>query len=202
MLNRVFFTNRQKIAFTVSIMAVLLLLPVIVYSVMGGFYATEPHQIQSAAAVRNFLYLLLLPIYGLFLFLIFQSFRQRVQVTDDRVRFHTSKGIVMLYWHEINDFAMDYHRIGSMFNWRIRLFQVADGLKGVRFYESLPATMKLEEESTEEFSVSSIRSPHVYALKSYGIELSHDDCEEFAAIVREKTNLKPVRRSGLFVEVK
>jgi hypothetical protein len=179
---------------------VLLLLPVIVYSIMGGFYAAEPHPFQSS--VRNFLYLLLLPVYGLFLFLIFQSFRQRIQVTDDRVRFYTSAGVVMLYWHEINQFSMDYHRIGSIFNWRIRLFQIADGLKGVRFYESLPTTMKHDEENTPEFSNSSIRSPYVYSLKSYGIELSHDDCEELISIVREKTKLEPVRRIGLFTEAK
>lgn len=202
MRDRIFFTNRQKIVFMISIFVVLILIPVIVYSIMGGFHETELSQLRAASSVRRFLYLILLPFYGLTGFLIFQSFRQRIQVTSDRVRFFTPRGTVMLYWHEINDFSYDYLRIGSFFNWRLRLFRIADGLKGVRFYENLPIHMKAAQGEPSDFSQSSIRSLHVYRQKSYGIELSQEDCEAFAAIVKEKTRLEPLRKADLFSESK
>ena len=102
-------------------------------------------------------------------------------------------GNICMYWNEIQIFFYDCLSIGNFKKPQFEVFEIADGLRPIRFSESCGRDYQVEE-----FSNVNILDPKVFIMNSYGLQLSKKDCGELVEVIKHYTHIKPERRSGMF----
>lgn len=139
-----------------------------------------------------FLPLLLAPVQFVLIWALIHLGKIRIEVSPERIRLSSANGPVHMYWGEIQHFHFDSLPFTRSSKSGIEIFEVADGLRPIRFFEVAECG---DTSCTED---GALLPKHALRIGSAGVPLTRLQCRALIDAIRRYAGLVPVRREGLF----
>jgi hypothetical protein len=116
-----------------------------------------------------------------------------IEVTPDHIRFHTPRGLILMYWGEVLHFHFDTRRWTKSSRSGIEVYEVADGLHPIRFFEMARDCSDVDNRDSE-----CLFPDRAMRLREAGIPLTRVQCRELVDAIRRYAGLVPVHKEGMF----